>query len=89
MLFNTKLLHGKSTQGFAAGQTFPPISQVSAFRYESMEDLEKVFDHKKMGYAYTRIGNPTLAAFEQRISELEGGIGAISCSSGMSWFYTI
>ena len=51
MLFNTKLLHGKSTQGFVAGQTLPPISQVSAFRYESMEDLEKVFDHKKMGYA--------------------------------------
>ena len=84
MQFNTKLLHGKSTQGFVAGQTLPPISQVSAFRYESMEDLEKVFDHKKMGYAYTRIGNPTLGAFEQRISELEGGIGAISCSSGMS-----
>ena len=84
MLFNTKLLHGKSTQGFVSGQTIPPISQVSAFRYESMEDLEKVFDHKKMGYAYTRIGNPTLAAFEQRISELEGGAGAVSCSSGMS-----
>lgn len=84
MLFNTKLLHGKSTQGFESGQTLPSISQVSAFRYESMDDLEKVFDHKKMGYAYTRIGNPTLGAFEQRISELEGGVGAISCSSGMA-----
>ena len=42
MLFNTKLLHGKSTQGFESGQILPPISQVSAFRYESMEDLEKV-----------------------------------------------
>ncbi len=84
MFFNTRLLHGKSTQGFPSGQTLPPISQVNAFRYESMEDLEKVFDHKKMGYAYTRISNPTLGAFEQRISELEGGVGAISCSSGMS-----
>lgn len=84
MLFNTKLLHGKSTQGFESGQTLPSISQVSAYRYESMEDLERVFDHKKAGFAYTRIGNPTLAAFEHRISELEGGSGAISCSSGMS-----
>lgn len=84
MRFNTKLLHGKSTQGFESGQILPPISQVSAFRYECMEDLEKVFDHKKMGYAYTRIGNPTLSAFEQRIAELEGGAGAISCSSGMA-----
>ena len=84
MLFNTRLLHGKNTQGFEQGQTLPSISQVSAFRYESMEDLEKVFAHKKMGFAYTRIGNPTLGAFERRISELEGGTGAISCSSGMS-----
>lgn len=84
MRFNTKLLHGKSTKGFESGQILPSISQVSAFRYERMDDLEKVFDHKKMGYAYTRIGNPTLGAFEQRITELEGGIGAISCSSGMS-----
>ena len=74
MLFNTRLLHGKSTQGFEQGQTLPPISQVSAFRYESMEDLEKVFAHKKMGFAYTRIGNPTLGAFERRINELEGGM---------------
>ncbi len=84
MRFNTKLLHGKSTHGFDLGQTLPPISQVSAFRYESMEDLEKVFEHKRPGYAYTRIGNPTLGAFEQRINELEGGAGAISTSSGMA-----
>ncbi|MBP5385380.1 MAG: O-acetylhomoserine aminocarboxypropyltransferase/cysteine synthase [Lachnospiraceae bacterium] len=84
MRFNTKLLHGKTSQGFESGQTLPPISQVSAFRYESMEDLEKVFEHKKMGYAYTRIGNPTIAAFEQRINELEGGVGAVCTSSGMS-----
>ena len=84
MRFNTKLLHGKTTQGFESGQTLPSVAQVSAFRYESMEDLEKVFAHKKMGYAYTRIGNPTIAAFEQRINELEGGVGAVCTSSGMS-----
>ena len=84
MRFNTKLLHGKSTSGFESGQTLPPISQVSAFSHESMEDLEKVFDHKKMGFAYTRIGNPTVAAFEQKINELEGGAGAVCTSSGMS-----
>lgn len=82
--FNTKLLHGKTSRGYGQREILPPISQVTAFRYESMEDLEKVFAHKSAGFAYTRLGNPTLAAFEQRVSELEGGIGAICTSSGMS-----
>ena len=83
MRFNTKLLHPKR-QCYADREIIPPISQVTAFRYESMEELEKVFEHKSMGYAYTRIGNPTISAYEQRINELEGGNGAICCSSGMS-----
>ena len=84
MRFNTKLLHGRSTQNYAQREILPPVSQVTAFRYESMEELRKVFEHKSMGFAYTRIGNPTVAAFEQRINELEGGMGAVCCSSGMS-----
>ncbi len=82
--FNTKILHPKGRTAYGQREILPPISQVSAFSYESMEELEKVFAHKSMGYAYTRIGNPTLAAFEQKISNLEGGIGAVSCSSGMA-----
>lgn len=82
--FNTRLLHGKTSAGYGHREILPPISQVTAFQYESMEELEKVFLHKSMGYAYTRIGNPTLSAFEQKLSELEGGAGAVCCSSGMS-----
>ena len=84
MEFNTKLLHGRSISKNPQREILPPISQVAAFQYESMEELEKVFLHKSMGYAYTRIGNPTLTAFESRINELEGGNGAVCCSSGMS-----
>ncbi len=84
MQFNTRLIHGRTSSGYAQREILPPISQVSAFRYDSMEELEKVFQHKSMGFAYTRIGNPTLAAFEQRVSELEGGAGAVCTSSGMS-----
>ena len=84
MQFDTRLLHGRAIQRFANREILPPISQVSAYRYDSMEEFEKVFAHKSMGYAYTRIGNPTVSAFEQRINELEGGIGAVCCSSGMS-----
>ncbi|MBR6485417.1 MAG: O-acetylhomoserine aminocarboxypropyltransferase/cysteine synthase [Lachnospiraceae bacterium] len=82
--FNTRLLHGETSKGYGQREILPPVSQVSAFRYESMEELEKVFQHKCMGYAYTRIGNPTIAAFEKRINSLEGGVGAVCCSSGMA-----
>ena len=84
MRFNTLLLHGKSAAHNAHGEILPPISQVSAFRYESMEELEKVFQHKRMGFAYTRIGNPTIGAQEQTLNELEGGAGAVCTGSGMA-----
>lgn len=82
--FNTKLLHGKTSTRYGQREILPPVSQVTAFQYENMEELEKVFAHKKMGYAYTRIGNPTLTAFEQKVNDMEGGAGAISTSSGMA-----
>ena len=82
--FNTQLLHGPSSGGYAQKEILPPVSQVTAFCYDRMEDLEKVFHHKSAGYAYTRIGNPTISAFEQRVNNLEGGAGAIAASSGMS-----
>ena len=69
MQFNTQLLHGKSVSEFPDRAILPPVSQVAAFRYESMEELEKVFHHQRNGYAYSRIGNPTLTAFERRINE--------------------
>lgn len=84
MEFNTKLLHGKAVARYADGATLPPITQSNAFQYESFESLERVFAHKAMGFAYSRIGNPTVAAFEQRVNELEGGAGAVATSSGMA-----
>ena len=84
MEFNTLLLHGRGTDGYLHGATLPPISQVSAFTYGSPEEQEKVFAHKSMGFAYTRIGNPGITAFEQRINELEGGAGCVATSSGMA-----
>lgn len=84
MQFNTRLLHAESSVPMMHGEILPPVSQVSAFRYDTMESLEQVFHHKRMGYAYTRIGNPTITALERKINELEGGAGAVCCSSGMA-----
>lgn len=82
--FNTALLHNNNPCESATGATLTPIYQVSAFAQGSAEQLEKVFNNKAAGYAYTRISNPTIAAFESRISALEKGIGAVACSSGMA-----
>lgn len=84
MDFNTRVLHGRSTENYAFNATLPPIAQVTAFGYKSAEEQEKVFHHKAFGFAYTRIGNPTVSAFENRIAELEGAPSAVATSSGMS-----
>ena len=84
MEFQTKLLHGKAVDNYTNGSTVPPISLANAFAYESSEQLEKVFQNRAPGFAYTRIANPTVDAFERRVNELEGGIGGVACSSGMS-----
>lgn len=84
MRFNTRLLHGESIIPNAHREILPPVSQVSAFSYDRMEELEQVFQHKRLGFAYTRIGNPTVSALERKINKLEGGIGAVCCSSGMA-----
>lgn len=84
MKFNTALLHNVSGEKNPYGATLTPIYQVSAFSHESAEQLEKVFNNKAGGFAYTRISNPTVDSFEKRIALLENGIGAVACSSGMS-----
>lgn len=84
MKFNTKLLHGRQVNTYPNGSTLPPVSQTSAFAYDTAEELEKVFQNRAPGFAYSRIGNPTVDAFERRVCEMEGGAGAVACSSGMS-----
>jgi O-acetylhomoserine (thiol)-lyase len=84
MKFNTALLHMGAEKNIPSGATIMPIYQVSAFAHESAEQLEKVFNNKASGFAYTRISNPTVEAFEKRVSALEKGIGAVACSSGMA-----
>jgi len=84
MGFNTDALHKGLVKDTGYGATIAPIYQVSAFSYDSMENLEKVFGGKAPGFAYTRIGNPTVASFEQRINALEHGNGAVATASGMA-----
>ncbi len=62
----------------------PPISQSTTYFYDSTQGMADLFDLKAEGYFYTRLANPTVAAFEGKVAELEGGVAAIGCASGMS-----
>ena len=84
MRFNTALIHGKYSAEEKTGATNIPIYQSSSFEYRTAEELESVFKGNKPGFVYTRVNNPTVQAFEQRLAYLEGGIGAVACSSGMA-----
>ncbi len=84
MRFNTSLIHGGVKRDDKMGATHVPIYQVSAFEHTSAEELEKIFGNKAAGFTYTRLGNPTVQAFEARITALEGGKASIACASGMA-----
>ena len=59
-----------------------PIYQSTTYKYDDSDFLGDLFDLKAEGHMYSRISNPTAACVEQKIAELEGGVGAMLCSSG-------
>lgn len=84
MKYNTALLHGNFNGEANTGATLIPVYQSSAFGQDTAEHIEKIFHNKAPGFAYSRISNPTVASFENRITYLEGGIGSVATSSGMA-----
>ena len=84
MRFTTRLLHEAFAPDPSTGATTQPLYQTSAFYQPTAEKMAAVFAGKKPGFVYTRVNNPTVASFERRINALEGGVGAVACSSGMA-----
>ncbi|HOJ77603.1 MAG TPA: aminotransferase class I/II-fold pyridoxal phosphate-dependent enzyme [Bacillota bacterium] len=82
--FETRSIHSGLERDELYGATSLPIYETAAFAYQRAEDLEAVFAGRKPGYIYSRINNPTVAAFERRINSLEEGLGAIATASGMA-----
>jgi O-acetylhomoserine (thiol)-lyase len=82
--FHTKLLHGDGSGKYEKNATLPPIYQSNAFGAATAEELEKIFQNKAPGFAYSRLNNPTVDYFERRITLLEGGMASVACSSGMA-----
>lgn len=61
-----------------------PIVQSTTYVYEKASELADLFDLKADGYFYTRLANPTVAVFENKLTALDGGSCGIACASGMS-----
>ncbi|MFM2719029.1 O-acetylhomoserine aminocarboxypropyltransferase/cysteine synthase family protein [Microbacterium mcarthurae (nom. nud.)] len=82
--FRTRALHAGGTPDAATGARAVPIYQTSSFVFDGAADAGNLFALQKYGNIYSRIGNPTVAALEERLASLEGGIGAVATASGMS-----
>ena len=65
---------------------FPPLYMTAGYVYDSAQDAQEVFELKKPGNIYSRLGNPTTAILEERLNALEGGVGALAFSSGHAAF---
>ena len=61
-----------------------PIYQSTTFKYDSAEHLGDLFDLKAPGHMYSRISNPTLSCVEEKIADMEGGVGAVLTTSGQA-----
>lgn len=85
--FRTRALHAGGRPDPHTGARAVPIYQSTSFVFEDTRDAADLFALQKYGTIYTRISNPTIAAFEERMASLEGGIGGVACSSGQSAEY--
>ena len=82
--FRTRSLHAGGSPDPTTGARAVPIYQTSSFVFDDTADAASLFALQKYGNIYSRIGNPTVAALEERLASLEGGIGAVATSSGQA-----
>ena len=82
--FRTRALHAGGRPDPTTGSRAVPIYQSTSFVFEDTADAADKFALQKYGTIYTRISNPTINAFEERMASLEGGIGSVATASGMS-----
>ncbi len=82
--FKTRSLHAGGQPDPTTGARAVPIYQSTSFVFEDTEDAADLFALQKFGTIYTRISNPTTAAFEERMASLEGGIGSVATASGQA-----
>jgi O-acetylhomoserine (thiol)-lyase len=82
--FRTRAIHAGNIPDAVTGARALPIYQSGSFVFDDTDDAAARFALQKYGNIYSRLANPTTAAFEERIASLEQGLGAVATSSGLS-----
>jgi len=80
--FTTRQLHAGQTADPTTGARAVPIYQTTSYQFKDTQHAANLFALKELGNIYTRIMNPTSDVLEQRLADLEGGVGALAVSSG-------
>jgi O-acetylhomoserine (thiol)-lyase len=80
--FDTLAIHAGTAPDPATGARQVPIYQTTAYVFRDADHAAKLFNLQEVGYIYSRLTNPTISALANRVCALEGGAGAICCSSG-------
>ena len=80
--FATRSVHAGTQPDPATGARQTPIYQTTSFVFRDAEHAAKLFSLQEVGYIYSRLTNPTVAALQDRCASLEGGVGAVAASSG-------
>lgn len=80
--FDTLQIHAGARPDPATGARQVPIYQSTAYVFRDADHAAALFNLQEVGYIYSRLTNPTVAALQERIATLEGGVGAVCCSSG-------
>lgn len=80
--FDTLQIHAGARPDPATGSRQTPIYQTTAYVFRDAEHAAALFNLQEVGYIYSRLTNPTVAVLQERIATLEGGVGAVCCSSG-------
>ncbi|MFZ7102736.1 MAG: O-acetylhomoserine aminocarboxypropyltransferase/cysteine synthase family protein [Peptococcaceae bacterium] len=81
--FSTIAVQGGYSPDVTGSRTLP-IYQTAAYKFNDADHAARLFDLQESGNIYSRIGNPTNDSFEEKLSLLEGGIGAVATASGHS-----
>ncbi|GGH56763.1 aminotransferase class I/II-fold pyridoxal phosphate-dependent enzyme [Frigidibacter albus] len=80
--FDTLQVHAGTAPDPATGARQVPIYQTTAYVFRDADHAARLFGLQEVGYIYSRLTNPTVSALANRIAALEGGVGAVCCSSG-------
>ncbi|UOA27900.1 aminotransferase class I/II-fold pyridoxal phosphate-dependent enzyme [Pseudosulfitobacter sp. DSM 107133] len=80
--FDTLQIHAGARPDPATGARQTPIYQTTAYVFRDADHAAALFNLQEVGFIYSRLTNPTVAVLQERIATLEGGVGAVCCSSG-------